>query len=177
MPEHPDSFFVEINPFDKIDEIITKFSAYNPTVFSKQDKGYDWLEEEYAKCIVFVNPHYNRNIEIDIGDRDEFTLYFADNHNHYANYQYDYELMIDSLAKLLTNVTCAGTITDSNGKWYGSQWVEKEEITMDPEQVFDYVFKYPEFSKKLHKNGYTITYDFWDPQNNKVLTFDKKHGI
>lgn len=57
---------------------------------------------------------------------DEFILLFAKNHNHYANYQLDYDQLIECIKNILNNNVCAGVITDSNGKWYGSAFLIKK---------------------------------------------------
>lgn len=160
-------YYIEIQVLDKVEEMLELFKEYAPKVYSKKDNGYDWLEEDYSKCIVFKNPHYDQQIAIDVGDMSEFTLFFAKSHAHYANYQLDYDQLIECIRNILSNNVCAGVITDSNGKWYGSAFFDKEEIIKEPQEVFEFVFKEKEFCDKLISRGYKIEYTFWHPKDNK----------
>ena len=160
---------VEINPLDKIDEILEIFKQHNPNVFSCDDEGYDWLECDSSRCILIKNPHSKNDIEISIGDDDEFVLCFAGAHSHYLNYQYDYENLIEDLKNILNNTLYSGTITDSEGKWYGSGFFEKEKINDDPKGVFKFVFDIKEFNEHLSNTGYKIEYVFWNPIDNKII--------
>ena len=162
-------YFMEINPFDKIDEIMEAFKDFSPKIFTKTDDGYDWLEEDDSKCIVFANSYGGQSLEIDVGDMGEFTLCY-DWHAHYANYQYDYDLMIERIRDIFENRICCGNITDSEGKWFGSGYFDKAEIQNTIIENFTYTFGEKEFSDHLIKSGYTVTYTFWNPIDNKTIT-------
>ena len=162
-------YYIEIQVLDKVEEILDIFKEYSPKVYSKTDSGYDWLEEDDSKCIVFENPNYDQQIEIDVGDMGEFLLFFAKSHAHYANYQLDYDQLIECIRNILNNNVCAGVITDINDKWYGSAFFGKEEIIKKPQEVFEFVFKEKEFYEKLTRHGYKIEYAFWNPKDNKTF--------
>jgi hypothetical protein len=162
---------IEINPLDKIDEILEIFKQHNPKVFSCNDEGYDWLECDSSRCIFIKNPYCENDIELSIGDDDEFVLNFSSGHAHYLNYEYDYERLIENISDILKNTLCSGTITDSEGKWYGSGFFEKEKINDDPQNVFKFVFDIKEFRGHLTKMGYKVEYTFWNPTDNKTITF------
>ena len=70
-------YYIEIIALDKVTEIVDIFKEYNPHIFSKTDKGYEWLEEDDSKCIVIDNPYYDEALEIVVGDMGEFMLFFA----------------------------------------------------------------------------------------------------
>ena len=70
--------YIEINPIDKIDEMTSIFKDYSPKVFSKNDEGYDWIEEDDSKCIVLFNPFYDNNLEI-LGRAEEITFRYGKN--------------------------------------------------------------------------------------------------
>lgn len=161
-------YYMEINPFDKIDEILEIFKHLSPQVFVKTNEGYDWLEEDDSKCIVFTNPYGGEALEIAAGDRGEFTLYY-NGHAHYANYQYDYDLMIERIRDIFENNICAGTLTDGNGKWYGSGYFDKNDISAPPQKVFEFVFKEKEFYNHLTAVGYSVKYSFWNPIDDKSV--------
>ena len=77
--------------------------------------------------------------------------------------------MIENISDILKNTLCSGTITDSEGKWYGSGFFEKEKINDDPQGVFKFVFDIKEFSEHLSNTGYKIEYIFWNPIDNKTI--------
>ena len=160
-----DRYFMELNALDKIDDVLEIFKEYSPCVFLKTDEGYDWMEEDHSKCIVFANPYGGESLEIVVGDRDEFTLCY-NGHAHYANYQYDYDLMIERIRDIFCNRICAGTLTDNSGKWYGSGYFDKNEIAEQPQKVFEFVFKEKEFYEHLTRVGYKVKYEFWNPADN-----------
>ncbi len=162
-------YYVEIEVLEKIEEILDIFKDYNLRIFSKTDAEYDWLEEDDSKCIVFENPYYERTLEIAVGDMDEFTLFFDKSHAHYANYQLDYDQLIERINGILQNQFCAGVLTDSNGNWFGSAFFDKEDVKKAPQDTFDFVFKKKEFAEKLSRSGYKVEYCFWNPIDNIVI--------
>ena len=162
-------YYIEIDPINKEKEILDIFKDYNARSFSKTDNGYDWLEEDTSKCVVIPNPHGGEDLEINVGDIGEFTIYFSANHAHYASCQGDYEEMIRTIQEILNNDLCSGIIKDTEGKWYGSRFVNKADTNNKPEIVFDFVFKKKEFRDKLMKTGYYIEFVFWDPANSIIL--------
>lgn len=161
--------YVEINPLDKIEEILEIFTQYTPKVFSCDDENYDWLECDSSRCILIKNPYDENDIEISVDDGGEFVLYFAGGHSHFLNYQYDYENLIERVSAILNNFLCAGTITDVEDNWYGSGFFEKEKINDDPQGVFKFVFDIKEFSEHLLKTGYKMEFIFWNPVDNKII--------
>ncbi len=161
-------YYMEIDPFDKINEILESFKSYAPKVFSKTDKGFDWMEEDHSKCIAFKNPYGGEDLEIVVGDRGEFTLYYK-GHAHYANYQYDYDLMIERVRDIFNNNICTGYLTDRNAKWYGSGYFKKSKIAEPVQKVFEFVFKEKEFYNHLTATGYKVEYIFWNPIYNKTI--------
>lgn len=168
-----DKYYVEIDPVEKIDEILELFKEFCPKIYSKTDEGYDWIEEDFSRCIVFVNPFSSENLEINVGDSGEFTLFFSAVHAHYFSYQSDYEEMLDTIKNILSNKLCAGTISNLDGKWFGSGIFKNTEVGKNPQEVFDFVFKEKEFRNTLLKTGFEIKYTFWNPANNQSI----KHTV
>ena len=164
-----DKFYLEIDPLDKEEELLTVFKEYNPKSYSRTEEGVEDLQEDDAKYIVFTNPYYDCPIVIDLGDMEEFTVYFAENHAHYSACQGYYEYMLETLKKLFSNALCAGSLFDTNGKWFGSCWVEKEDLDKDIEEIFHFVFKEKELERELTQNGYEAEFKFWNPIDNKKI--------
>ncbi len=166
MTEH--SNYAEINPIEKLNEILDELKSYSTSVLTSEDESYGWLGED-SKCIVVSDPSGVSSMEIVLSDGGEFTLYFADAHAHYLAYQYDFERMLQDIKDILDNGLCSGNLTDSEGKWYGSGIFKMDKISENTESVFQHVFETKEFSDHLMKMGYTAEYKFWDPANNKII--------
>ena len=168
-----EKYKVEINPIDKEEELLEIFREYKPTSYSITDEGYDWLENDQSKCIVIKNPYCENDVEIELENMDQITLFFADFHTHYFAYQGYYDDMVRTVKSILMNETCSGVIKNLNGKWFGSTLAEKSEIGKDPQVVFDFIFNIDEFRRNLSENGYKINYCFWDPVDDSVIVHDK----
>lgn len=166
------SYYLEINPIEKETELLEIFKEYKPESYSKSDNGYDWLEDDQSKCIVIKNPYCEDNVEIELEDMNQITLFFAGYHTHYYAYQGEYEDMIKTIKSILINETGSGVIKNLSGKWFGSSLVEKSEIKKDPQVVFDFIFNIDEFRKNLSENGFEINFYFWNPIDNSVIVHD-----
>ena len=165
-----DKHYTEIDPLEKESEILSLFKEYNPKSFGKNNDGFDWIEEEDSRCVVFFNPYYDNNLEINIEDMGEFTVYFGNNHIHYLAYQDDYERMLDLIKEILSNDICAAELKDSADKWFGSCYLGKSEIGKDPVELFGFCFKEKEFSNHLIESGYSVSFSFWNPVDNTTIT-------
>ena len=167
--ESENKYHQPISFLEKIDELLELFKDFNPSLYNKTDPGYEWLEEDDEKCIVFVNPFNGENIEIDIGDMSEATLYFSGQHSHYDEYQGDYEDLVDRINSILHNESGAAIIKDADENWHGSCFIEKDELTKKPTEIFEFVFKQKEFADHLNESGYHVIIDFWNPEYSKEI--------
>ena len=167
-------YYIEISPLEKEKDILSGFADLNPKSFSKQDAGYDWLEEDDSKCIVFENPYGGSPLEINIGDSGMFTLFFSEHHAHYEAYQGDYEDMLTRISGIFSNNICAATIKDCKGKWYGSCFLTKEESGKSAPEIFKFVFKEEEFRNHLNKYGYSYSLNYWNPLFDKIVQIKAK---
>ena len=165
-----DRHYIEINPLEKESEILSLFKEYGPKSFGKNDNGFDWIEEEDSRCVVFFNPYCDNNLEINIGDMGEFTVYFGNHHSHFWAYQDDYEYMLDLIKKILLTETCGAELKDAAEKWFGSSYFDKTEIDKDPVELFDFCFKEKEFPEHLNKSGYSVCFSFLNPVDNRTKT-------
>ncbi len=166
--------YIEIVPLEKEKDILNSFADHNPKVFSKQDAGYDWLEEDDSKCIVFENPYGGSPLEINIGDSERFTLFFSEHHAHYEAYQGDYEDMLTRISDIFSNNVCAAMIKDCKGKWYGSCFLSKEESDKSVQEMFGFVFKEDEFRNHLNKHGFSYSLNYWNPLFDKTVQVQSK---
>ncbi len=169
-------YYIEITPLDKEKDILEIFADYEPMSFSKNDTGYDWLEYDDSKCIVFENPYGGSPLEISIGDDGRFTLFFSEHHAHYEAYQGDYEDMITMISNILNNCVCTATIKDDKEKWYGGCYLPTEDSDKPPMKMFDFVFREDEFRNHLIKYGYSISLKYWDPKYDKMIKVDSQEN-
>ncbi len=158
--------YTELDPIEKISEIRELFKEYESCVYSRDDEGYDWLEYDDSKCLVFNNSFSENCIQISVDDEDEFTLYFAGYHCHFPNYKYAYDEMVGMVKEILTNNACAVVLTDKNGKWYGSSYFSKEDSSRADEESLSKVFSDPAL---LENDGYETNFIFWNPIDNKSI--------
>ena len=158
-----DKYYIEFDPHDKFDDIFTTLKEYNPKVYSKTDDGYDWIEEDDTKCIVLENPYDRDNLVINVGDSWEFTISIGKNHCHFLPYLGIYEEMINVIKDILNNDVCVASIKDCNGRWFGSRFIQKDQINKDPKEIFDSIFENYEFNKLLTNNGFIMDLNFWNP--------------
>ena len=106
-----------------------------------------------------------------VGDFGEFTIHF-NGHAHYSGCQDSYDLMIENISNIFCNRSCAGILTDKDGKWYGNGYFDKSEINEQPQKLFDNVFKISEFFNHLTKVGYKVKYCFWNPIDDITINND-----
>ena len=132
----------EFDPFDKIEDIISKISAYDLQI----TKGSDFWEAK------LISAH---NEELWIVIDEEFTIFFGDWHEHFSPYEDEYALFLNDLFDILNNrkfTICAYR----KNRWCGSQLSECD--TPD-ESVL----------REDWGNDKTIKCNYWDKSKNIVL--------
>lgn len=160
-----------INPIDKKNEILNIVSNYDVSVKSHLDEGYNYLDND-SICIVVSNPHSQRNLEIELEMYGEFTIYFENNHQHYAGYEDCYEQLCMDIKKLLSSEICSAAIFYKKQEWLGSLFVDKLALRDSYEKTFEFVLKYKEFRDKIRKYGGIVHYRFWDAKYDSSLVIE-----
>ena len=153
-------YFQDINPIEKEEEIKRLFAEYSPKTVTSRDSGYDWLADD-SLGIVFENPPHGDNIEIELENEGEITLYFSTFHSHYPCMG-DYETMLEDIRKILSNEACACLLITPDGEWRCGTIAAKADVGTDLRRLFRY--------DAAHYAGYHIRFTFWDPADSSELT-------
>lgn len=165
---------MEINPIDKVDDLIDRLIEYQPIIHSKADSGYDWLEEEDV-CVKIMNPSSDNHLEILFQNNGESTIFYADNHEHYFGYDVEYKLMCELITDILCNKKCSASLfCGKENKLLGSSYVDKNEINQSVREMFDFVLKYKEFADRLASNGGAVRFTFWDSELNYTIEINNE---
>ena len=178
---------MNINPIDKVDDLLLRLEKYSPKVRMKNDNGYEWMKEKDA-CIELLNSDPEAPIkdmiihcEADV----EFTLYF-DGHIHFYADEDDYERMCKLALDILNSEYCSELIfCGEDKKWLCFSFKRREEVehpiwerigNMSEEEIDSMdLYKYiKNIFKKLKTYGGEVQYIFWDSTYNKTIKVDKK---
>lgn len=166
---------MELNPIDKVHDLIERFKEYHLSIRRKWDNGYEWLEEENDICVVITNPSSENSIEIECQDDGEFTVYFAANHSHYVGDDAGYEYLCGLIMDILDNKKCSAALFyGKESKWIGSSMIDSEELKRSVWDVFDYVLKYEEFAACLKGHGGSAQYVFWNSDLNQTIEIGRE---
>ena len=169
-----DNEFIEINPMDKQDDLLDMLKNYQVELHTTEDKDYDYLDED-TLCIVVQNRQTEDNIEIYLENQGEFTFCFGGCHCHYSPYEDEYEEMKKEIQSILNGTTFAASMYYGNeSKWIGSTFLNFEAVNEPIKKNFDFVLKHKEFKERLYGNGGLVKYVFWNSDNNKKITIEKK---
>ena len=171
---------MEINPIDKAHDLMEKLKNYDPSIRTKSDKGYEWLEEETDICIEVLNPDPNASVKdmiIHCEDDGEFTLYFGV-HSHFYPYEHEYESMCELALGILNNEYCAENVfCGEEKKWMLGGFDTREELESPIWEDLDRLLEdkdYKYIAEKIKANGGEVHYFFWDSTYNKIIKIDKE---
>ena len=161
---------MELNPIDKAKDLLQLLKEYYPLVKTKNDLGYDWLEEETDLCIeVLSTDNPIGKLYIVCEDGGEFTLCF-DAHAHYYSCEQEYQRMCSDLRDILNNEMCSANLySKSDGTWYGGGFFSCASIALPVREVFDFLWENPETAARLQTSGYEVKYCFWDSKQNQTV--------
>lgn len=95
----------------KKDELLKMFAAYNPTVHTGEEDGWDWLFDDNEFAIEIINPKgkiQTDNICIAFEDSVdyEFTFYFSGWHHYYKMNESEYSIFLEQIKEILDNKIC-----------------------------------------------------------------------
>lgn len=108
-------------------------------------------------------------------NQGEFKICFAGYHCHYSPYENGYEEMKKEVQGIFNGLTCAASIYYGNeSKWLGSTLLNFEAINEPIKKNFDFVLKHKEFKERLHGNGGLVKYVFWNSDNSKSISIEKR---
>lgn len=104
---------------EKLTALMQKFSAFNPTIHSRKDEGYDWLSSRHAwcRCLLIPNPDAE-GPDIQIESAGDFILHFGGVGVFYENDAEGYEQLQEDISGIISGALCAYTCSDEEGPWY-----------------------------------------------------------
>jgi undecaprenyl pyrophosphate synthase len=152
---------IEIIPWDKADELMEFLKPYNPTLHLGIEPDYEWLNNEYAKCISVKD---SSGMDMEIAMDGDWTLYFRNSHAHFAGYLSGWEALLEILDKILSN-KIAGVFYSSDDNWLLSGFVDAENTTLEVLRK-EFLDDRPK-NKKMQLNNVQVEVDFWDASLNK----------
>ena len=163
---------MNINPIEKVADLLATLKEYKPRIRRKADKGYEWLEEETDVCIEVLNPDSDKpddGLTIICEDDGEFTLCFG-THVHYTPCEDEYNKMCQMALDILNNEVCSADLLSGEDKsWLGSCFKRCDEIERSVRGVFAYLWQQEYFAEKIQSSGYEVHYCFWDRSLNKII--------
>jgi len=168
---------LEINPVDKLDEILSRLGTYDFEVHKsgEHNEEYKYLENGCV-CITILNPYQDNKLFIDLDD--EFTLTYCQCHCHYFADIDNYMRLMEDIYAILKNDSCSSSLYCGNQKeWLGSSFIQKSEIEQPVEKNFHFVLKISEFKKKLNAQGGKAEYLFWNPVDDRTVNILPKKKI
>jgi hypothetical protein len=152
---------IEIIPWDKADELMEFLKPYNPTLHLGTEPDYEWMGNDYAKCVTVKD---SLGMDLEIAMDGDWTLYFRNNHAHFAGYLSGWETLLELLDKILSN-KMAGVFYSYDDNWLLSGFVDAENATL--EVLRNELLENRPQNKDLQLNKVQVEVDFWDASLNK----------
>jgi hypothetical protein len=149
---------MELNPIDKVNDLLDVCKEFNPIIRKRTNEGYDWLKDTDV-CIEILNPGSSEREEgmtIICEDGGEFTLCFH-SHTHFS--PLDYDEMCGMIRDILTNKMCAAVLSMDDRKIRGSRFLSRDQIHLPAEEIFEPVWL----------DRCEVQYFFWDSSQNCVV--------
>lgn len=163
---------------DKLPELMDKFAEFSPSIHSRDEEDYDWLEsdEDWSRCLLIPNPNLGGQ-DIEVETRGEFILYFAGSHVHYENDNDAYQALQEDISDIIKGKTCAYSCMYDDWAWsrgmtsvQPSEEGVKEFLRDDDEYFIRMLAEYTE--KDLREDGIlTIELRYFDSRLNKTFSF------
>lgn len=171
--DNVEDIYIEINPVDQVNELCNIFKGYHWEIHKAGDQDYEYLEAD-SLCITVLNPYSDFKMYIDLDE--EFTLSYHAFHSHYSPWLGEYNDMLKTLRGFLNNEICSASLYHGESrKWLASACISREEsLNSSVRETFSFVYKTPEFKKKLDSGGGQVHYSFWNPVDDKVIEIDRK---
>lgn len=180
-PDTPANGSIEYEAFeasDYLSELMRKFEYLSPSIHSREEEGYDWLEsdDDWSRCLLIPNPNSGGQ-SIEIETCGEFVLYFAGSHAHYFGEKEGYEELIEDISNIIEGKMCAYSCKYEDWLCCGGltclrplQEDVKEYLRSDNEYDIRMLANYIE--KDVKKDGiYKIDLRFFDPKMNATFSF------
>jgi hypothetical protein len=152
---------IEIIPWDKADELMEFLKPYNSTLHLGTEPDYEWMGNDYAKCVTVKD---SLGMDLEIAMDGDWTLYFRNCHAHFAGYLSGWETLLELLDKILSN-KMAGVFYSYDDNWLLSGFIDAENATLEVLRN-ELLEDRPQY-KDLQLNKVQVEVDFWDASLNK----------
>lgn len=169
--------YEEFEAADYLQELMGKFEHLSPSIHSRDEEGYDWLEsnEDWCRCMIIPNPNPGGD-DIEIETCGEFVLYFAGSHVHYYDKE-GFEELIQDISNIIEGEMCAYSCKYEDWLWCGGltclkplQEDVKEFLRSDEKQYVGMLANY--LDKDIKDDGiYKIDLRFFNPEMNVTFSF------
>lgn len=156
---------------NEIDDLLEELGCEHDVHRDKDEEFPDYTENN--ACVIAFNPHADRNMTIEITKSEEWsemTLYFAEQHAHYA---------FDELSELLGDVRAIIANELGDGEVYRGEkrrpsmggYVSRADVeTKPPADCFGVSVSESEWEK----DGAEIRFKFWDPKFDRTVVIKKR---
>lgn len=163
---------MEINPIEKKQEILDGLKGQYVDIKTYKDEGYDFLDGN-SVCIIVNNSNSDRNLEIELENEGEFTLYFAGGHCHYYGDEEEFRELCMDIGNILSNSVCYAAIYyGADKKWLGGGFFDKAVVEAPYKKTFNFVLKHKEFLEKMKRQGGIVRYMFWNSQYDRSIKIE-----
>lgn len=155
----------------EIDDLLEELGCEHEIHRDSDEEFPDYTEND--ACVIALNPYTDRDLTVEITRTEEWsemTLYFAEQHAHYA---------FDELPELLDDVRAIIANERGDGEVYRSEnrrpsvggYVNRADVeTKPPSECFGIQIKADEWEK----DGAEVCFRFWDPKFDRTFVIEKK---
>lgn len=162
----------------RLHEMMGRYASCSPSIHSRNEEGYDWLEsyEEWSRCLLIPNPRSNGPC-IEVEANGELILYFAGAHGHYDTDQDDYDSLLATIDDILSGKECAYSCAYDGWTWcigMGEIEATRERVKKFLQEDDEYYVRMlAEYTEKDIKPDGIITFKlrFFDRSNAQTFRF------
>ena len=124
--------------------------------------------------LLISNADSEHELTIDFNE-GSYILYFGVHHEHY-NSKDETDELLRTIDDILNDCKCVISISynqEEKPHYLGSQLISPEQALNTPvEELFDFIFKIPEFRKKIKRFGGKAHIQFWDPSMDLTIVVE-----
>lgn len=158
---------LEIQPIDKLDEMVRALERYDPQVYRHWDSTYEYLDDNSAE----INLKNTKGDVLAIDLEKDFSMYFSFWSRRYNRNLTEYSNMLHDLKNILNNNVFAINVL-CNGKRIGHALSDNSDSSA--ETVKKQALDLPLNKDDLKKYGMELDCVFWDSKENVNYKFSGK---
>lgn len=160
-----------LDTLNDIDDLLEELGCEHDIHRDSDEEFPDYTEND--ACVIAFNPYVDRNLTVEITKSEEWseiTLYFAEQHAHYAfDEQPD---LLDDIRAIITNELGDGEVyLGEDRRPLMGGYVSRADVeTKLPADCFGVKIAADDWEKY----GAAICFKFWDPKFDKTVVIEKK---